>query len=319
MAVRQDGRANPNQLLINGSNQDALDDLRRRLVSTHERYFGTSRDLLVGLQLTHSGRFSDPETRTGWSPKFCTIIRSWIPGFGIPADYPCLTDSEIEELTEDFIRAAARAWKIGFHFVDIKHCHGYLGHEFLNAKIRAGPYGGSFENRTRFLRNVVSGIRAVVPQLEIAVRLSAFDTVPFEENASGRGVPREEDSTFIFGRIAPPPGLAIPGSAEVPGSVSASDEIIAVLRLLKSLSVRLICLTGGSPYYNPHIQRPALFPPSDGYQPPEDPLVGVARHLQLTCLVKKAFPDLIVVGSGQQLPAGVAPPRCAQTTAGEGC
>ena len=296
VAVRQDGRANPNQLLINGSNQDALDDLRHRLVSTHERYFGTSRDLLVGLQLTHSGRFSRPRDKNRLEPKILYHHPILDPRFGIPADYPCLTDSEIEELTEDFIRAAARAWKIGFHFVDIKHCHGYLGHEFLNAKSRAGPYGGSFENRTRFLRNVVSGIRAVVPQLEIAVRLSAFDTVPFEENASGRGVPREEDSTFIFGRIAPPPGLAIPGSAEVPGSVS--DEIIAVLRLLKGLSVRLICLTGGSPYYNPHIQRPALFPPSDGYQPPEDPLVGVARHVQLTRLVKKAFPDLIVVGSG---------------------
>ena len=295
VAVRQDGRANPNQLLINRSNQHALQDLRRRLVTAHERSFGTSRDLLVGLQLTHSGRFSRPADKDRLEPRIVYHHPILDPRFDIPADYPCLTDSEIEGLIEDFIGAACRAWKIGFHFVDIKHCHGYLGHEFLNAKSRAGPYGGSFENRTRFLRNVVSGIQAAAPQLEIAVRLSAFDMVPFKDDTSGRGVPREEDDTFVFGRIAPR-SAAVPDSDEFSGS--ALDEIIAVIRLLKSLSVRLICLSGGSPYYNPHIQRPALFPPSDGYQPPEDPLAGVARHIQLTRFVKKACPDLIVVGSG---------------------
>jgi len=58
-----------------------------------------------------------------------------------------------------------------------------------------------------------------------------------------------------------------------------------------------VCITAGSPYYNPHIQRPALFPPSDGYQPPEDPLAGVARQLHVTSQIKKDFPDLVIVGS----------------------
>jgi len=53
----------------------------------------------------------------------------------------------------------------------------------------------------------------------------------------------------------------------------------------------------GSPYYNPHIQRPALFPPSDGYLPPEDPLAGVARQIKVTGEIKKAFPNMTVVGS----------------------
>ena len=65
--------------------------------------------------------------------------------------------------------------ELGFDFVDIKHCHGYLGHEFLSAHTREGKYGGSFENRTRFLREVVQGIRATSPGLQIGVRLSAFD------------------------------------------------------------------------------------------------------------------------------------------------
>ena len=61
--------------------------------------------------------------------------------------------------------------------------------------------------------------------------------------------------------------------------------------------MRLVCVTAGSPYYNPHIQRPALFPPSDGYLPPEDPLRGVARQIAATARLKAAFPGLVIVGS----------------------
>ena len=75
-------------------------------------------------------------------------------------------------------------------------------------------------------------------------------------------------------------------------------EVERLMRLFESLSIRLVCLSGGSPYYNPHIQRPALFPPSDGYTPPEDPLVGVDRHIQVTQWLKKRFPDVMLVGSG---------------------
>jgi hypothetical protein len=64
------------------------------------------------------------------------------------------------------------------------------------------------------------------------------------------------------------------------------------------LGIRLVNITAGSPYYVPHIQRPALFPPSDGYQPPEDPLVGVARLIQAAAALKAMFPDLLMVGTG---------------------
>ncbi len=56
-------------------------------------------------------------------------------------------------------------------------------------------------------------------------------------------------------------------------------------------------LSAGSPYYNPHVQRPALYPPSDGYQPPEDPLVGVARQMSVVRELKARFPDLLMVGT----------------------
>ncbi len=75
------------------------------------------------------------------------------------------------------------------------------------------------------------------------------------------------------------------------------NEPSRFMDFLKELGIKLVCTTVGSPYYNPHIQRPAAFPPSDGYQPPEDPLVGVARQIQATAEIKRQHPDLIVVGS----------------------
>src|SRR6266571_1767600 len=90
------------------------------------------------------------------------------------------TDAEIARLIEDYVHAAKIAREAGADFVDIKHCHGYLLHEFLGAFIRPGKYGGSFENRTRILREIVSGIRASGNNIDLAVRLSAFDFVPFK-------------------------------------------------------------------------------------------------------------------------------------------
>jgi NADPH2 dehydrogenase len=78
---------------------------------------------------------------------------------------------------------------------------------------------------------------------------------------------------------------------------AALDDARAVLRMLDSLGVRWICVTAGSPYYNPHVQRPALFPPLDGYEPPEDPLRGVWRQIQATAILKRDFPQMAFVGS----------------------
>ncbi len=78
---------------------------------------------------------------------------------------------------------------------------------------------------------------------------------------------------------------------------AALADARGLLSLLDGIGVRWVCITAGSPYYNPHIQRPALFPPSDGYLPPEDPLVGVARQIAATASLKKDFPSLAIVGS----------------------
>ena len=288
VAVRPDGRANPNQLVFLKENKQALASLRRTLIEEHGRNFGDTSDLLVGLQLTHSGRFCRPRDKKKLEPRILYHHPILDRRFAIPPDYPCLTDSEIFELIDEFVRCARDAYEIGFHFVDIKHCHGYLGHEFLSAVDRAGMFGGSFENRTRFLREIVAGIRANAPGLEIAVRLSAFDSVPFASGKDGTGVPEASCRPYPYAFGADP---ADPLQLKL-------DEAGAFLKLLQDLQIRWVCITGGSPYYNPHIQRPALFPPSDGYQPPEDPLAGVARQIEVTRRLKQAFPELVFVGSG---------------------
>jgi 2,4-dienoyl-CoA reductase-like NADH-dependent reductase (Old Yellow Enzyme family) len=169
----------------------------------------------------------------------------------------------------------------------VKHCHGYLGHELLAAHTRPGPFGGSFENRTRFLRSVVEGIRGRVPGLKIGVRLSAFDTVPWRPGPSGTGEPEAAPHPYLYGFGVDPDDPRRP----------SLDEAMRLLEVLQSLGVQLVNVTAGSPYYNPHVQRPALFPPSDGYLPPEDPLLGVARQVEATAALKRRFPSLVIVGS----------------------
>jgi len=286
VAVRHDGRANPNQLLLTKTTHDEYKRLYDSLIKDHQEKFGNTNDLLVGLQLTHSGRFCKPNHQKKMEPQILYSHPILNRKFGLSEDYPLMTDEYIDGLIEDFIHASVMAQEAGYHFVDIKHCHGYLGHEFLSAHRRGGKYGGSFENRTRFLTSIVSGIKAAAPGLGIGVRLSAFDWIPFKPGADQVGVPEifEDPYAFAFGGASSGLGHDL-------------TETYRFMKLLESIDIELVCVTGGSPYYNPHIQRPALFPPSDGYQPPEDPLAGVARQLQVTADIKKAFPDLCIVGS----------------------
>jgi NADPH2 dehydrogenase len=286
-AVRKDGRANPNQLVINQANLASLKELRQRLVEEHEKHFQGSQDLLIGLQLTHSGRFSRP-TRSGLTPVIAYHHPYLDARYHIPPDLPTITDQEIDFLIEQYVEAAGMAEDIGFDFVDLKHCHGYLAHELLSAFSRPGAYGGSFENRTRFLRQMVAKIRSQIPTLRLGVRVSAFDMIPFSPNPKdGTGTPVDQVDANCYWFGANPTN---------PQQIDLS-ETIRFLELLETLDIELVNLTAGSPYYNPHIQRPALFPPSDGYLPPEDPLVGVARQIQVTAMLKKRFPNLAIVGT----------------------
>ena len=116
--------------------------------------------------------------------------------------------------------------------------------------------------------------------------MSIFDLVPFRAGLEGTGEPAAESPyRFAFGGDGTGLGFDL-------------AEVSAFLELLENLGIDLLCSTAGSPYYNPHVIRPAAFPPSDGYLPPEDPLIGVARHLAATAWLKTRHPKLAIVGSG---------------------
>jgi len=286
-AVQPDGKGSPSQLLISDETIGEIAELRAALVKAHQEYWDTSSDLLVGLQLTHSGRVSKPHDMKRPEPVILYHHPLLDERSGVTADTPVLSDDEIAGLVEDFIRAAVLAQRAGFDFVDVKHCHGYLGHEFLSAVDRPGRYGGSFENRTRFLREIVTGIQAEAPGLDIAVRLSAFDFLPFQGGADGRGEPVPFDGKsyrYAFGGDGTGLGIDL-------------AEPLAFLDLLTELKIKLVCISAGAAY-NIHLMRPAFLPPLEGYRTPEDPLIGVARLVSVTAELKRQRPDLVYVGSG---------------------
>lgn len=293
MAVRPDGRANPNQIIITEENKAGVASLRETLVKAHQERYGNTNDLVIGFQLTHSGRFCKPNDKKRMEPRVAFRHPILDRKFNVTSDDQMFTDAEIEELIQSYIRAAKIAWDVGADFVDIKHCHGYLLHEFLGAHTRPGKFGGSFENRTRILRDIVAGIRASGNKIELGVRLSAFDFVPFKPDPAlsqpgklGPGIP-EDFSHCLPYRY----GFGVNPNNPVDYDLA---ETFQFAELCAQLGVKILNLSAGSPYYNPHIQRPAAYPPSDGYQPAYDPLIDVARQINVVRQLKARAPKGIV-------------------------
>jgi NADPH2 dehydrogenase len=289
-AVRHDGRANPRQLLVTPEHRSGLASLLDALRGRHRECYGVGGDddLMVGLQLTHSGRYCRPNDSKRAEPRIAYHHPLLDAKCGIdPSDSRVVwTDGELEGLIESYVAAANVASEVGFDFVDVKACHGYLLHELLSARTRGGKYGGDMEGRCRLLRSIVAAVRSVCPTLAVGVRLSLFDSVPYQ---SGAGVPMPFDDWLPYVH-----GFGCDGDDPLQIDLS---EPMALLQSLMDDGVFAVNLTAGSPYYNPHLQRPALFPPSDGYQPPEDPLCGVARQMDAVARCKAAFPTLPIVGS----------------------
>ncbi len=302
-AVQSDARANPNQLGVVDGDYDraerGLAKLVQSLTEAHRDRFGRTDDLLIGLQLTHSGRFCKPNDKKRLEPRIAYHHPLLDAKFGIRPDDDSivLSDDDIHRIIDNYIKAARLAQRVGFQFVDVKHCHGYLGHELLSAFARNGRYGGSFENRTRFGREIIQGIYAACPGLAVGVRLSAFDHPPFlpdparsEPGRLGPGIPHEYSAYLPY-------YYAFGCDVNDPMRIDLAEPI-AFIQMLGQLGVRMVNITCCSPYYNPHFQRPAIFPPSDGYQPPEDPLVGCDRHVQAVRQLKAACPDSVLIGTG---------------------
>ncbi len=289
-AVQPDGRANPNQTLATADNADGLRALLDGLTAAHRERFCTCDDLLVGLQLTHSGRFCRPNSKQ-LEPRIAYHHPLLDEKFDIdPSDNSVVwTDDEIEKLINNYVAAAVLASEAGFRFVDIKACHGYLLHEFLSARVRPGQYGGDYEGRTRLLKTIIGRVQDECPTLMVMCRLSVFDIPPF---ATSREVGRPMDFAALL-----PYEFGFGVNVDNPLEIDLTEPL-QLIGELRELGVAALNVTCGSPYYSPHIQRPAIFPPSDGYLPPEDPLVGVVRQVYATRQCKEVAGAMPVVGSG---------------------
>jgi|CXWL01.1.fsa_nt_gi 2,4-dienoyl-CoA reductase-like NADH-dependent reductase (Old Yellow Enzyme family) len=281
-AVVPEARANPRQLLLT---PETAPELRRLLEETRKarrQRFGSIDGFVVGVQLTHSGRWS----HTG------PIIAQH--GAAIDAVKHCeerelIADGELEQLQERFVEAAVLARNIGFDFIDIKQCHTYLLNELLGARTRAGAFGGSFENRTRFARDLFARIRdRLGGTIVLATRLNVFDSVPYVSGAGGIGEPSAHSLPYEHGW----------GTAPEDPTRPLLDEPLRFIGELRAQGLTMVNVTMGSPYYNAHIGRPFERAPVDGYTPPEHPLVGVQRHFALTSEIQRAHPDLAVIGTG---------------------
>jgi 2,4-dienoyl-CoA reductase-like NADH-dependent reductase (Old Yellow Enzyme family) len=289
-AVVAEGRANPRQLGINPATVDALARLVETTRQAHREAIGNDDDLLVGLQLTHSGRYSCERPLLAQHDSLLdprTIVDK-ATGTVAGPETPLLADTELDRLQDRYVEAAALAQHAGFDFVDIKQCHRYLLNELLAARSRSGKYGGSFENRTRFVRGIVSRIKASSPGLLLATRLNVFDGVPYLKGPDGEGIP----CPFKV------PVQSAWGTNNDNPTQPDLTEPLALVGLLRDLGIRLVNISMGNPYASPHLVRPFEYPPPDGYETPEHPLLGVDRHFRLTAQIQAAFPDLAFVGSG---------------------
>jgi 2,4-dienoyl-CoA reductase-like NADH-dependent reductase (Old Yellow Enzyme family) len=266
VAVVPEGKANPHQLRITPENLDSFKTIRSQILETAHDRLGRWHTPLVIMQLTHSGRFCNPGTRK-------PIIACHNPFLNkrmkLSEDYPVVTDEQLEKLEDAYVRAAKLAREAGFHGIDIKACHRYLVSELLSAHTRPGRYGGSFLGRTRFLLNIIDKVQAAVGKdFIIATRLNLYDGIPYPY---GWGVNREDHTLYDL------------------------DEPLELVGILKEKGVRLINATMGTPYYNPHVNRP--FDKGE-YSPEEHPLVGVSRLLNGAGVIQRAYPGMVIVGTG---------------------
>lgn len=288
-AVMFSGKSNPSQLLCTEETREALTKLCAEMREVHKQKFGRNDDLMIGLQLTHSGRYSHPNLPHVFESKTAYSHPLLDKKFGsTPANV--VSDEEVEDIIQHFVKAAKVAEEAGFEFVDIKLAHGYLGHEFLSAYDRPGKFGGSFENRTRFFREIAEGIKATCPNLKISARVSIFDIFPFVKAENGVGVHMEWNE-----KVYP---YAFGGDGSGMEMDYELKETVQLIKVLQQYGAELICATIGSPYYNVHMQRPAYYPVSDGYEMPEHPLYNVSRHLLAVKRLKELCPEIKIVGSG---------------------
>lgn len=263
-AAHPDYRSSNGQLYLSAENVPQYARMVERLRRQYEQRFGFAPVLI--LQVTHSGRYRKLHNHPA------PVIAQHNPYLEREPlqNAHVVTDDELRRIEEQFGRAAQLVRQAGFDGMDIKCSHFYLGSELLSAYDRTGPYGGSFENRTRFLMNCM---RAAAPATDrnffLTCRLNAFDGFPY------------------------PYGFGVTEGGELTPDYTETCEIVR--RLHREFGVDLINITLGNPYFNPYVNRPYDCGP---VEPQEHPFAGVARMLESARAVKQANPEVTVLASG---------------------
>ncbi|MBN2137220.1 MAG: FAD-dependent oxidoreductase [Sedimentisphaerales bacterium] len=280
-AVVPEGRANPRQLWLNERSKEGLAAMAERMRRVAAESMGPGHRPVVVMQLTHSGRYSKPEGTSQpiiaqRDPYRDPLAPEAVPNpkrkSRIPESQRLVTDEYLDGLVDNYVEAARTAFDAGFDAVDVKSCHGYLINELFACHQRQGKYGGSFENRVRFLLDVVDRIHGELgADKAVVTRLGIYDAIPYPY---GWGVDREDYRKADL------------------------SEPIKLIGLLRQRGVKLINVTVANPYYNPHVGRPFNEAIAGGYEEPEHPLAGVARLIKLTGEVQRAFEDVAIVGTG---------------------
>jgi len=256
-AVCPEGRTNPGQLMLTRDNLSSFKALLKEMRRVAKEECGISPIFI--LQLTHSGRQSI-------RPMIAYRNEVYEEKRPLTDEY-IVTDEYLDTLPEKYAESAMLAKEAGFDGVDVKSCHGYLFQELLSAFSRPGRYGGSFENRIKLYIDSIKAVKFAVPSdFLLTGRLSVSDMVrkPF-------GFGTTEDGRLDF------------------------TEPDMLIEKLTDAGIKILNVTIGNPYFNPHVNRPYR---KGGYIPPETADAGLRRFVTVERHIKEKFPSLAVVGSG---------------------
>ncbi|MCD8222771.1 MAG: flavin oxidoreductase/NADH oxidase [Clostridiales bacterium] len=265
ISIVPEGRSSPHQLMLTRKNLDSYKNFTEKIKKAGEKANGYAPYLIM--QANHSGRYSNPD---GYPAPMIAYRHPEYEKLRTADDDCIVTDDYLKSLEEKFGEASLLAKEAGFDAVDIKSCHGYLLAELTSAYNRPGQYGGSYENRTRLLRNAIRAAKVYEnDKFMVTVRLGIYD------------------------------GFAYPygfGVKEGGGTLPDMDEPIRLVRELhERYGITMLNLTLGNPYVSTHVTRPF---DSGKYVPDEHPLCGVARIIGCIGQVKRAVPDMIISASG---------------------
>ncbi len=255
-------RATQHQLYLTKENADQFRKLNDEIRETSLRENGYA-PLLI-MQANNSGRYSKPH---GFPEPLIAYNCPPLEDTPLPEER-IVSDETLRQFEEDYGLCARLCEQAGFDGMDVKCCHRYLSSELLSAFNRPGAYGGSFENRTRFLKNTLRAARSAVSgSFILTSRLNVYDGFAYP---NGWGVAKE--------------GL----------DVDLTEPMRLILELEDEFHLPLLNITMGNPYKNPHVNRPY---DHGNYVPQEHPFEGLSRVMRAVKDIQNAFPSLPIIGS----------------------